>query len=284
VLVSSEKRFIFVHNPKCAGTSFRDKLKAYHDYPHEFWGISYNEYFQRDMDYAHLRLWELASIYPDLLKCFDDYNSLVLVRNPFDKFLSAVTHHFTYYRQDEQFFKQSTNSQIKAVENFIRDDLTMRRIQTDFRYVHFSPQTWFINLGKTRKVRNVLPMRPDGRFSQQGFELLGVQPPTLKVLNTKSTDIEVLLRSNFVFAFVNDFYQQDFKLLNDDRELRPLVELSGRPQFIPKVAVLLSTALPGHGKNRRLPILSKIKAKIKPELGAIRKRIKSGKNFSQKLF
>lgn len=56
MIVSHAKRFIFLHIPKCAGTSFRDALKCYYDDFENFWYRRYHSHFDCEIDLAHMRL------------------------------------------------------------------------------------------------------------------------------------------------------------------------------------------------------------------------------------
>jgi Sulfotransferase family len=56
MIVSHAKRFVFLHIPKCAGTSFRNALKRYHDDEENFWYRRHHPYFGCEIDYAHMRL------------------------------------------------------------------------------------------------------------------------------------------------------------------------------------------------------------------------------------
>ncbi|MDD2795026.1 MAG: sulfotransferase family 2 domain-containing protein [Acidocella sp.] len=229
MIVSHEKKFIFVHNPKCAGTAFRAVIEAHHDHARRFWGIEHEPYFQRDIDYAHLRLWELAALFPDLVALLESYNSVAFVRNPFQRLISAISEHFKQYRPDTKFFELSASSQLKIAETFVSNELTLPRIQADFRYVHFSPQSWFLALGSTRKVKHVLPILADGHFGREGLERLGLATMPLKPLNMMTASLAPLLNSNIIRNFTMDFYHEDFQILYADAALRPVILQSPVP-------------------------------------------------------
>ncbi len=91
MIVSHANRFIFFHNPKCAGTSFRDALKLYHDDGFNFWDIFHAPYFKNHIDHTHLRLWEIQAQFPHLFRCAESYNSVIFVRSAHARFLSAGT-------------------------------------------------------------------------------------------------------------------------------------------------------------------------------------------------
>ena len=82
MIVCHARRFIFFHNPKCAGMSFRAALQPYHDDRFSFWGIYHAAYFRNAIDHSHLRLWELHALFPDIFRCTETYNSVIFVRKP----------------------------------------------------------------------------------------------------------------------------------------------------------------------------------------------------------
>ena len=226
LIVSHKNEFVFVHIPKCAGSSFRSVIAPYHDDAETFWSIRYDEYFQRQMDYAHLRLWELAAIQPNVFAALDRYKTVVFARNPYQRFVSAIAEHYSQYRPHEPLLELNIEQQLAKIEDFVRTQLTIGQVLSDFRYVHFSPQAWFIQLGRVRKIKNVVPMLADRNFSEQGMRCLGLPMTKMPTLNSKSLDVPAILTSPVVLSFVREFYQQDFQLFEGHEDLRPLVEIA----------------------------------------------------------
>jgi Sulfotransferase family len=150
VIVSHTNRFIFFHNPKCAGTSFRDTLKPYHDDAFTFWGIFYAPYFKNHIDHTHLRLWEMQVQFPKIFACAESYNSVIFVRSPYARFLSAVNEHIKKFQPHIKLESMLPEQRVWVVEAFVRQDLTIARITTDWRFIHFSPQLWYLRLGDRR--------------------------------------------------------------------------------------------------------------------------------------
>ena len=109
LIVSHAKRFICFHIPKCAGTSFREALKPYHDDAENFWYRRYNSYFGCEIDYAHMRLWELLALFPRIFDAMPDYETLALVRSPYERFISALAQHLTAFHPNLD-YSQRTRS------------------------------------------------------------------------------------------------------------------------------------------------------------------------------
>ena len=158
MIVSERSSFVFVHNPKCGGSVFRRAIEAEHDHPETFWHPRTTAYFGITLDYAHLRLWEIQALYPDVFERLGQVRTVVFVRNPLDRFVSALYHHFRAYRPFVGIDALAGQERLALFRRFARDELTMARILTDYRYVHFSPQNWFCLLGSRQVVGTVIPM------------------------------------------------------------------------------------------------------------------------------
>jgi hypothetical protein len=183
-------------------------------------------------------------VFPELMAHFETYNSVAFVRNPFQRFLSCINEHFKQYRPDEKLPELPVSVQLEIVESFICNELTISRIQADFRYVHFSPQFWFLTLGPSRKVKHILPLLSGGHFSRQGLGLLGLPATPLKSLNMMTTSLFSLLNYNIIRSFVMDFYRQDFQLLHADMALCPVILQSPVPVDMARIFATSAAMLP----------------------------------------
>jgi hypothetical protein len=149
VIVSHTNRFIFFHNPKCAGTSFRDTLKPYHDDAFTFWGIFYAPYFKNHIDHTHLRLWEMQVQFPKIFACAElqlgDFRAQSLC-----SFSLGCERAHQEFQPHIKLESMSPEQRVWVVEAFVRQGLTIARITTDWRFIHFSPQLWYLRLGDRR--------------------------------------------------------------------------------------------------------------------------------------
>jgi hypothetical protein len=222
VIVSHAKRFIFFHNPKCAGTSFRTTLKAYHDDAFTFWGIFPAPYFRNHIDHTHLRLWEMQAQFPRVFACAESYNSIVFVRNPHARFLSAVNEHMKKFQPQVSLSSMTQKQRVNVVEEFIKQVLTIGRIITDWRFVHFSPQLWYLRLGDRVIPRHIIPMGQDDSFAQEALSYLGLPDLPMAHHNPSPVDLTPALASPVVSRFVEEFYADDLAYLRADKRLAPL--------------------------------------------------------------
>jgi hypothetical protein len=222
VIVSHANRFIFFHNPKCAGTSFREALQPYHDDAFTFWGIFYSPYFRNRIDHTHLRLWEMQAQFPQVFGCAETYNSVIFVRSPYARFLSAVNEHVKNYQPQINLAAMTPEQRVEVVETFIRRGLTIARIMTDWRFIHFSPQLWYLRFGDRTIPRHVIPMGSDDAFVREGLSLLGLPGLVVPHHNPSPIDLTPALASPVVAGFVREFYADDFAYLRADERLAPL--------------------------------------------------------------
>jgi hypothetical protein len=87
MLISEKKSFVFIHNPKCAGTSVRSALLKYETTGDLFWQNS--EWNERPINKAHLPLTVFRDLYPRHFQLFSTYLVFMFVRNPYDRTVSA---------------------------------------------------------------------------------------------------------------------------------------------------------------------------------------------------
>jgi hypothetical protein len=227
MIVSHSKRFIFVHIPKCAGTSFRDALKRYHDDSENFWYRRYHPYFGCEIDYAHMRLWELHALFPGILDAMAHYETLALVRSPYERFISALAQHLTAFHPNLDYYGADRDTLCGYAERFIDQELRMDRVVGNARFVHFSFQTWYISLGERRLVRHVLPIPNNNQGWAQVFGKLHVLPEPVGRSNPRSGPLAQLLQIEGIVQWIEDFYKSDFDWFRRDPTL---AALSARPK------------------------------------------------------
>ena len=155
MIVSHANRFIFIHNPKCAGSSLRERLQQYHEETEAFWGRRFVPYLGCERDFAHLRLWEMHMLFPDIFFRIPYYRSLVLVRNPYERFLSSLAEYISTYKPDFDVDRTPPAAHCRMAAEIIEHELRMETVIGDVKFVHFSPQTWYILVGQRRLVRHV---------------------------------------------------------------------------------------------------------------------------------
>jgi hypothetical protein len=214
MIVSGARQFIFVHNPKAAGTAFRSAIAPWHDHPVRFWGRAPSAYLNTEVDLAHLRAWELPVVAPDVFVALDSHASLAFLRDPLARFLSACAEHFRNFHPKARFARWGPLGQRLLIHRLIRSGRIQAGVRGDPAFVHFSPQIWFTHLGERQIVRHLLPIRSDRDDFAPAFALLGLEPTTAREENrTQGADWHALA-SPTVETFVRDFYARDYELLD----------------------------------------------------------------------
>ncbi len=96
MLISDSHKFVFLHNPKTAGTSARSALRKYDSTDEKFWRTFDSRLRLRDM--AHMPMAELKCFFPDEFEKVSRYFTFGFVRDPLARFVSGFneTHKSLY--------------------------------------------------------------------------------------------------------------------------------------------------------------------------------------------
>jgi len=224
MIVCHQKQFVFFHNPKCAGMSFRETLAQYHDDPTQFWGIFHAPYFKNHIDHSHLRLWELQAQYPALFDAARQYRSVIFVRNPYARFLSGVNEHMKKFQPHIDLAAMTPPQRVGVVEAFIEKAIHISRITTDWRFVHFSPQLWYLRLGDDVIPKHIIPIGANADFMTEALAILGLPGLEIHHINPSPVDLSAALQSKTVMDFVENFYSDDLAFLRSDARLAFLAD------------------------------------------------------------
>ncbi len=229
MIVSLERKFVFIHNPKAAGTSFRKAIESHHDYHRKFWGLVTDPFLQTQVDLAHLRSWELSIVAPSLFERLPTLRSLVFVRHPGRRFISACFEYFHNFVPESRFGNLDADGQQQMIHALIENTLSHRLVLSDARYVHFSLQKWFIFLGVRPFVEHVLPLYSSNENFAVAFDLLELPRAKVVAQNRAATPNFARLYTPEVRAFVERFYKPDFEYFAASDHLRPLLALEAQP-------------------------------------------------------
>ena len=224
MIVSRKRRFVFLHNPKVAGTSFRSEIAQYDDFGRMFWGEEVDPYLNVMVDLAHLRAWELPCVVPDLFFDLANYRTLVFVRNPMRRFLSSCFQYFGKYRGDLRFVHQDVATQRAMIIDLMRNKLTSPNVIADFQLVYFSLQRWYVFLGNRRIANHILPIFSEDQDLDAAYDILEVPRRASRRHNRSSPErYDALMCDEFV-DFVNRFYAADYAMLSEFDHLQPLLD------------------------------------------------------------
>lgn len=98
MIISSSGRFVFMHNPKVAGSSVRDALEPFRNPGTNIFGEDLDPTSPcYGVDQAHIGIDEFSKWFPDLWGDAKDYTYFALYRDPHARFLSSVNEYSRVY-------------------------------------------------------------------------------------------------------------------------------------------------------------------------------------------
>lgn len=146
MIISESKKFVFIHNPKCAGTSVRFLLEKFDTRANFYWGFA--ELDGKKVDKAHmpvniLRRFSLTDF--DLL---NSYFVFGFVRNPYSRIISSYNEqHIQLYNNLINGNESISSYQIK-LNDFIKNLKPSDINGWNIKYRHFVRQTDMFYLGE----------------------------------------------------------------------------------------------------------------------------------------
>jgi hypothetical protein len=177
VIISDSRRFAFIHIPKCGGTSVRSQLARYDERKGAFEGRIDNHPNLGLVDFVHLPLATLNAFFPDEFECVQSYSSFTVIRDPFDRFQSAVSQ-FCNYQTDTPIKFRGTDA-LSDVVKYLIDRLSEEAESRDHGFpfspavIHFQPQCDYVFLGGKKVVQTVIPLHQMHILSTQLYPVLG---------------------------------------------------------------------------------------------------------------
>ena len=87
MIISDKYRFVFIHNPKCGGTSVRKALQDYDTRNNHFWMFA--EVYGVKVDKAHMPLYLLRVYSPQDYDILKTYFTFMFVRHPIERCISG---------------------------------------------------------------------------------------------------------------------------------------------------------------------------------------------------
>ncbi|WP_413875748.1 sulfotransferase family 2 domain-containing protein [Albidovulum sp.] len=205
MIISHRFQTVFIHIPKCAGTSIRETLVQADPDCQRMWGWRWMARHQRYGDSAHVPLIDLQ---PQVMNAVRDYTVIALTRDPMTRFISAIHQHFMQHEYRRKL----------PVPEFLRE-LDSTNIRYDPAYVHFCPQHYFIYISTKRFVDHVLriedpdwPAQMKAILVRQGFPESRLDFP----VRNKSEDENQPQLSGVDLDWFYRLYKRDYELLGYD--------------------------------------------------------------------
>ena len=206
MIISNKHKFVFVHNPKVAGTSIRSALDHLHDDVATFWHQAWLESESRVVDRAHLT----ADLWAPITN--PAYTSFGFVRDPYARLVSGLKE---FRRRHGEEFDLTTSGSVKY---FIMTHMTPANLRWDWRFIHLCPQHYFFYIGNKCVVDKIGKYDELGRSWASICSLLGLQLqlPHERVSAAIDTEYEIALQDPIILARVNSLYLRDSLLFGYD--------------------------------------------------------------------
>lgn len=195
MIISHKHKWVFIHNPKVAGTSVRAALSSYHDDNRKFWHQGWFANDDRVVDLAHLT----SDIWHPIVD--PSYTSFGFVRNPYHRFVSGLTEVIRRHRSDFQ----------SDLKRFVMEQMTPANLRWDWRFVHLCPQHYFFFRGNKRVVDHVGRMESLQDDWAVITSLVGLRL-SLPHERVGSGLSHKLLEDPEVLSRINALYLRDFRL------------------------------------------------------------------------
>jgi len=215
MIISDSHKFVFIHNPKCAGTSIRTCLESFDSYNFHFSG--YRIIGNKLYGMMHLPLSVIQIHYPDILENkIRKYYGFTVVRNPYTRTVSAFNmvfeHRFIEYSET-----RNLDDYKEALNSFIHTSLEKDKIlDYDYTLRHFSIQSDYVFLNGEKIIDSIfkfenIPQDFD-RMKWMNTVLAYKLQNNLKMLNQREVNdnntIELLDRRSL--DIINEIYEKDF--------------------------------------------------------------------------
>ena len=245
MIVSHKYKFVFIHIPKCAGTSIRNRLQELDPEAISYWGQEWTPHVGRHVDVAHQPIEALIK-HSDFIRVLREYFVFAFVRNPYERFLSSIA---------EFGRERSEPLNVGEIEALI-PSLTPSALRGNVAYVHFCPMYHFTHVGNKRWVDEIYDFANLEAGLMRFSRAVGISPsevlplPSLNVSkNLRQPLLEAL--SEKVIAAINNIYCHDFELFGYNRiknarieahsfnNIYPLPEIRAKPENLQIIAPLL---------------------------------------------
>ncbi|WP_052249079.1 sulfotransferase family 2 domain-containing protein [Leisingera sp. ANG-Vp] len=205
MIVSDTEKFVFIHNPKCGGMSCHNALLKYDTRDNLFFEWRPVHGTDKILDMAHIIPFQLRRFFPKAFAEVQDYVKFTFVRDPYQRYLSAVSQHLklgTGYMRDAILADPEAFYRVAAA--FALTALKLHPVENDHKLVHFRPQVQFANIDGHRWADHVLKLEEPGAlaaspvarwlpemaaqnrtggFAEHGYEAARLGPEAIAALN-----------------------------------------------------------------------------------------------------
>lgn len=213
MIVSDSEKFVFIHNPKCGGMSCHNALLKFDTRDNFFFEWKTVNPEGKVLDMAHVTPFQLRKFFPRAFVDVKDYLKFTFVRNPYDRFLSAISQHLKLGSdQMRRAILSDETTFYNVASSFARTSLNLNSIANDHKLVHFRPQVNFVNIDGRQWADLVFHLEDASEL--EGSPVAAWLPDMAQKANLTATFAEKgydhLRLSSEAISNLNNFYERDF--------------------------------------------------------------------------
>lgn len=179
MLLSDELKFIFVHVPKCGGTSLRNSLGDMPGVGNPIARPAAGMPFENDRN--HLQMRHLREFFPDTFAKFGRYDSFAIAREPFSRFPSSFVQHHKMFHAGR--FEDLSLGDVRDLTAQIIGKLKAGEAACDARLIHFERQVRFTHLDEDRIVGDIFRLNNLDGLAREVARKTGYAIPSLNDTN-----------------------------------------------------------------------------------------------------
>ncbi|EHQ56726.1 Sulfotransferase family [gamma proteobacterium HIMB55] len=159
MIISDRNKFIFIHIPKCAGTSVRSRIEHLDD-RNGAYSSRLDEHPELGLlNYVHIPLQTLKDQFPNEYVCVETYRSMAVMRDPSARFVSSVSQYCNRY-SDMEMRNHNIKTLRKQVDKLI-DAIEEQEVlnpggRLPAKLIHFQRQHHFTHLDGAQVVQNIV--------------------------------------------------------------------------------------------------------------------------------
>lgn len=219
MIVSDSEKFVFIHNPKCGGMSCHNALLKYDTRDNFFFEWKPVNDEGKILDMAHVTPFQLRRFFPAMFRDMQGYLKFSFVRDPYHRFLSAVSQHLklgtpamrsAILADPEAFYR--------VAAAFACSALKLHPVENDHKLVHFRPQVHFVNIDGRRWADDVFKLEdPKALEGSPVARWLSQMSAANRTGGVGEKGYDVARLGPQAIAALNDFYARDFEELGYTR-------------------------------------------------------------------
>lgn len=207
MIISHKHKWVFLHNPKVAGSAIRKALEHFHDDPTIFWHQKYFPQLDRVVDAAHLTYHDACLVVPCIRQ--NGYRFLMVNRDPYARFPSSVAEHLRQHPEQQTLDWN--------LDKWLSENMDETNFRFNWKYIHLCPQHYFAPgiSEESYQVRheNLSSNWKDALaflFREQEELFRDIELPHVRVRPDPEGTLKPHQLSPLVVREINKLYHQDF--------------------------------------------------------------------------